>query len=885
MGRSRQRSGCARSTRGTGARIAGAVLLALAGWLPALLIPAPAEAGEGLPAQKSDALAVQGKADILVPLAAVPVVRISPAAAPPAAAPAQDDAATAAQEAATQEDDAAAAMDAADVPPADPGLASGGDVPLYLEVFINGQPTHLIGEFRRLPDGSFVSRAKELRELGLSPPQAAADDDLVSLKDLGATARYDEAAQRLDITVDDSHRLRKVYDLRGKSASRAWKEAKVRSTGLVVNYSLLASARADHFSSSTFEGASANFDAWVYSPLGTVFSSAFVRYDEFRTMKAVRLDSYWTWTDIDRAISWRIGDFITAGPSWARPVRMGGVRVSRNFRLRPDLVTTPLPSLSGSAAVPTTVDVYLNNIKVHSQRVDPGPFTITNIPAITSSGVARLVMRDATGRQIETRRSFYTSPQLMRAGMLEFSLSAGVPRHGHGETSFDYGHRPMGSGSLRYGVSDRLTIHGHAELAKDLQLGGIGASTVLFDKVLFSAAGAISHGPQGTGYLLSGGIETRFGNFSLNARTQRVFSRYADLATLTAAATATGLSGAVSTAGDFPRAMDSVSIGYALPDIAGGLSLNYLHVKSRSQGESHTLSLSYSQNLWRGINFYLTAFADIEHITRPGVFLGLSMPLGGATASTGFSYDKGGKYRATASYSRPLQQKNGSVGWRARVTYGDLRSAQASLAWRTSKATLRATAMQMEGRTLGHVMADGALIVAGGGLFASNRISDSFAIVDAGAPGVLVRYENRPVGRTDASGRILVPTLRSFERNKISIDPETLPVDALVEEDKTWVVPVNRSGVVVDFGVKTEAAAALVTFTDASGRFIEAGSEVSLEGAAEPFIVGYDGETWLEGLKEKNTVRITTGETTCEATFAYRPRPGEQVRIGPVTCR
>ena len=884
MGRSRQRSGCARGAR-VAARITGAVLRALAGLLPALLIPASAMAGQVVAAHKSDTLAVQGKADSLVPLAPAPASAAAPEDAAMAQVAPAGAAAAANADADADADATPAAGEQGDVPPADPGLAQGGDVPLYLEVFINGQPTHLIGEFRRLPDGSFVSRAKELRELGLSPPPAAQDDDLVSLKDLGATARYDEAAQRLDITIDDSHRLRKVYDLRGKSASQAVKEAKVRDTGLVVNYSLLASARADRFSATTFEGASANFDAWVYSPLGTVFSSAFVRHDEFRSLKAVRLDTYWSYTDIDRAISWRVGDFITAGPSWARSVRMGGVRVSRNFRLRPDLITTPLPSLSGSAAVPTTVDVYLNNIKVHSQQVDPGPFTITNIPAISSSGVARLVMRDATGRQIETRRSFYTSPELMRAGMLEFSLSAGVARQGHGETSFDYGRRPMGSGSLRYGFSDRLTLHGHAELAKDLQLVGAGATGVLFDKLLLSAAGAVSHGPEGTGYLLSGRVETRFGNFTLNARMQRVFSHYADLATLTAQATASGLSGAVSTAGDFPRALDSVSIGYALPDIAGGLSLNYLHANSRSQGESHTLSLSYSQNLWRGISFYLTAFADIEHITRPGVFLGLSMPLGGATASTGFSYDKGGKYRATASYSKPLKQKNGSVGWRARVTYGDLRSAQASLAWRTSRATLRATAMQMEGRTLGHVMADGALIVAGGGLFASNRINDSFAIVDAGAPGVQVRYENRPVGKTGRDGKILVPTLRSYERNKISIDPETLPVDALVKEDKAWVVPVNRSGVVVDFGVKTEAAAALVVFTDAEGRFIEAGSEAQLEGAPEPAVVGYDGQTWLEGLKERNTVRITTGEGTCEASFEYHPRPGEQVQIGPVTCR
>jgi len=778
-----------------------------------------------------------------------------------------------------------ASAEAAAGEPADPALEDGTGTPYYLEVFINGQPTRLIGEFLRQADGTFASRARELKELGIAPPARARPEDLINLKDLGASWTYDENTQRIDISLDDQKRLRKVHDL-NDHAPRA--EVSRRDTGLVLNYSALVSARAnDIFAKSTFEGASVNLDGWVYSPLGTLFSSGFVRSDKFRRAHFTRLATSWRYTDIERAISYQAGDILTSGPNWTRPMRMGGVRISRNFNLRPDIVTMPLPSLSGTAAAPTTVDVYLNNVKVHSERVDAGPFTITNIPAISTSGVARLIMHDASGRETIVKKSFYASPKLLREDMMEFSVEAGVARLNYGLKSFDYGRKPGGAASIRYGVNERLTVHAHMELAKGLQLGGGGFTTSLGGHFLFSAAGAVSHSARGTGYLGYGAFETRWGDFSLNASSQRVFGDYADLASVTARNTSTLAGSSVLTADDFPRALDSISVGYGLPDLGGGISLNFLHAKSRSQGTTNTLSLSYTQNLWRDISFYATAFADLKHVRKPAFFAGITVPLGGdnGTASAGFNHDESGKYRATASYSKPLKQKNGSVGWRARVSYGDLKSAQASLAWRTSKATLRATAMQIERNTLGRVSADGALVVAGGGVFMSNRINDSFAVVDVGAPDVTVRYENRPIGKTGKDGKLLVPTLRSFDRNKLSIDPENLPVDATVPTDKKYVVPADRAGVTVNFGVKEHTRAALVSFVDTAGKPVEVGSEARVEGAKAPQVVGYDGQTYLEDLKAHNVVRISGPKGACAAEFDFTPRPGEQVFIGPVTCR
>jgi NAD(P)-dependent dehydrogenase (short-subunit alcohol dehydrogenase family) len=70
--------------------------------------------------------------------------------------------------------------------------------------------------------------------------------------------------------------------------------------------------------------------------------------------------------------------------------------------------------------------------------------------------------------------------------------------------------------------------------------------------------------------------------------------------------------------------------------------------------------------------------------------------------------------------------------------------------------------------------AEGAAVVAGGGVFLGNRIDDSFAVVDAGAPGVAVDYENRFAGKTDSSGKLLYSQKNGeFERAR-ALGPEDL---------------------------------------------------------------------------------------------------------------
>ena len=60
-------------------------------------------------------------------------------------------------------------------------------------------------------------------------------------------------------------------------------------------------------------------------------------------------------------------------------------------------------------------------------------------------------------------------------------------------------------------------------------------------------------------------------------------------------------------------------------------------------------------------------------------------------------------------------------------------------------------------------------------------VEQSFALVQVGdVPGVRTYLENQPMGSTDGSGKILVPSLGAFRANRISIADGDVPIDRTI---------------------------------------------------------------------------------------------------------
>jgi outer membrane usher protein len=773
---------------------------------------------------------------------------------------------------------------------ADRALAAADARPLQLEVYVNDADARLIGTFTQLSDRRIAATRGELTELGIAVPGAGAADEIVAVDGLkGIRYRYDEPAQKIFFQLDDAARVRRNYDARAAGERVG---APRSDWGAVMNYTLFASSmKALDHTGFTFSGANASLDSRVFGPYGTLSQTGIVGTTLFKTADALRLDTTWTYSDPENMMSYRAGDMISGSLPWTRSIRMGGFQLQRNFALRPDLVTLPLPAVSGSAAVPSTVDVYINNLKTYSQDVAAGPYQITNLPMLTGAGTARIVVHDSAGREVQTTLPFYATPKLLREGLWDFSAEAGFARHAYGIESAAYGSDPVGSGSARRGVFDWLTIEAHGEGGAGLYNGGLGAIAQLGTFGTLSVAGSASRFGSATGFQAYAAFDAQFWGLGFHGSMQHTFGLYNDLASATARALPPLSAPPVDILASYlasvrpAKYLDTVSVSVPLPFDRSSFSVSFLHIELAEGTRSDILNLSYSRPLWNGASLFVNAFADLRDRKSMGVFAGLSIPLGRETsASVGVTRTREGT-NVIGEVSKPLTQEPGSYGWR-------VRDAEGATPYRAAEGSYRAPAVRLDGlvqqtgnQLSGSLQAQGGIAMMGGGVFFSDRIDDAFAIVDAGAANVDVLYENRPVGKTNAQGKLLLPSLRSFESNRISIDAGGLPVNADAPVTQNFAAPGDRGGVVVSFGIKTEPRAAVLILKHPNGKFVDAGASGRLEGSEEPFAIGYDGRAFVKGLGASNTVVVTTERGECRATFPYVPQENTQVVVGPVVCQ
>jgi outer membrane usher protein len=227
----------------------------------------------------------------------------------------------------------------------------------------------------------------------------------------------------------------------------------------------------------------------------------------------------------------------------------------------------------------------------------------------------------------------------------------------------------------------------------------------------------------------------------------------------------------------------------------------------------------------------------------------------------------------------------GEWGYQAYLSTGDTTHGFAQVQYK-SPWGLFSAGVNSEGTTAtARLEAQGALSFVDRGLFASNTIFDSFAIVDTSPiPHVHVLQENRDVGSTNSAGRLLVPDMRSFDLNHIAIVATDIPMDSSVEDTTREVRPQDRSGVVIHFAGKVTHGA-LLRLVDETGETIQLGSTATLRATGVTVPVGYDGNAYVEGLSPRNEVLVERMDGhRCTVVFNYRPVPGDIPMIGPLRC-
>lgn len=728
---------------------------------------------------------------------------------------------------------------------------------VYLRVYMNGQDLAVIAHFIEHA-GRLRAYTEDLPALGLRTP-ASHDHPSIGLDALpGVRYRYRKDTQTVFIEAPDEWRLAHRIDMHPAGEPRA--QPAVHSS--VLNYQA-------SIDSDDPRGIAIWTDARVVSPSAVGTYSAVSALSR-SSVSHVRHETTWTFERPDDLTVLRLGDTLSSALSWSRPVRLAGLQWSRDFSLRPDIVPFARPTLHGSAALPSTVELYLDNVRHFAGRVPDGPFVLTGLSAASGAATANMVTRDALGRETLISLPLYVDARLMAGGLSSGSAEIGFLRRRYGWRSFDYDTRPAAMGSIRHGLTNALTLEAHSELASNLAHLGAASLVRLGSWGVVSASAAGSLAAAHSGMQFGAGYQFLSRRFSLDLQGVRRSPRFTDLAGQQRIADARATR----------RATLSAPLGRRYAAAVSYIALDFPHRPARLFSANTTHAISEQ------VSLTLSLFKDLNGARATTLMAGLSIALGGSVMANLSAGRNSSASTATASMEKHPAPEG---GWGAGAQFGSYEKHRAFRGWTRFLGHYGAAtaAWRTDGaRQSAEASVEGSLIEMGGQLHAAARVDDAFAVVDThGESGVPVLHENRVVGKTDSRGYFIVPQLNAHRRNRIAIDTGRLPADAFVSARQVELVPSWRAGVIADFPVRHDASAVIV-LTDEAGAVLPLGTPVRHQASGRETIVGYDGVIFLRGLDETNLVLALADEHECEARFTYAPvNHGKLPTIGPVPCR
>jgi len=658
-------------------------------------------------------------------------------------------------------------------------------------------------------------------------------------------------AERLGATViDESQGLRKMPPRPG--------------LGGFFNYSLFGERLAGTTTTS------AELEAGAFGRFGLITGTYLARESDAPSPPSVRLETAWIYDDPAKITTLRVGDSINRSGPWGNSVRFGGVQYGTNFATQPTLITSPGQTVLGRAAVPSTVDVFVNNALISSSRIPPGPFSIANIPVVTGTGDVQVVVRDAFGREQIITQPFYATPTLLRAGLSDYAIEGGFLRENYSLVSNDYGSW-MASGTYRYGFTDRLTgtLRGEA----DRDVFNIGASADYLVGNFATISGTIAGGPNndGSGVLFGAGISRQARKLSFNARSEWTTPDFRQL----------GLAPRQLP----PEQLTTVSASYNFGPM-GSIGAALVGQYYRDQPDVRVGSLAYNVTI-PSVGFLSMALLRTLGMTQQTQFnLTLVVPIGrdySATLTSNQTRSEGGGWTPdnTVSFQKSLPAGDG-YGFLLRATNKGQRLA--SLALQNKFGTYSAEVASQNGETGERINVAGGIGVVGGRPFVSRFIRDGFAIVRVGFPNVRVYQEGQLIGRTDAQGELIIPRMLAYQTNRITVEQLDLPMNVEIGTLKLEATPYFRSGTVVEFPIH-RVRDALLQIVLKDGSPLPAGATVRVEGQENTFPVGLKGIAYMTGLATVNRIVVESRGKTCVLEFPLPETAEPQARIGPLVCQ
>jgi outer membrane usher protein FimD/PapC len=541
-----------------------------------------------------------------------------------------------------------------------------------------------------------------------------------------------------------------------------------------------------------------------------------------------------------------IGDYTAASGDLGSSVSMGGLSLSRVYGMDPYFIKYPLANFEGFTSLPSTVEVYLNGMRLRTEKLSPGEFGLNNISYYGGANSVEVVIRDAFGRVQTVRYPFYSTDVLLKAGLHEYSYNIGSIRNNLGTESNNY-HGLAFSGFHKYGAGDSLTVGINSEGGRgNYNLGA--QATFLLKQTGIATLALSGSRDAGDRAGLAGTLNYSYQDKKINAHMSfRGFTK--DYATIN--------SGLIT---DKTKYEAGAAIGYGTKDF-GSASVTFGKIGKYVGQDSQSIIANYTRNISSKISLFASFTRRKEAETSNAFFVGLTYyPREGMTLSS--SYEKS---NGTSSETLQLQKSTPAgegLGYRASINRvdtpsGETTTANPFLQYNSRFGTYTAEYSRQFTDTGGtenyNLSAAGGIAYVGNTIGFSRIINDSFGLAKVGSlQGVRVYQSNQEIGRTDSSGRVFIPNLSSYYDNQVSIGDKDIPIDYSIKEVVRYISPPLRSGAIINFEVtKFQAITGMLKIrTDKEvlpAEFYEINMMVDKKGMTFP--TGKGGEFYLENVK------------------------------------
>jgi outer membrane usher protein len=630
----------------------------------------------------------------------------------------------------------------------------------------------------------FLLQVKDLATVGISTTNIGKQETIdgevyVSLLSLAPdlTYKFDIDLLKLELTSSTERltdvNIRDLYSRNSLPPDTVFS----RDSSAYVNYAIDYNRVQGIDSFSAFSELGYSFDRSLVSTTISSDSKGSIT----RGLSSLTLDNN---TSLDR---WTIGDNFANFGELGGNLTVGGVTLSRQFSLNPYFVSTPQDSsIKGAISSPSTVEIYNNGILVRQERLNPGQFEIRNVERDTGSNNTTVIIRDAFGREQIIKTPFYVSSAILKPGVSDYYINAGFKRTSLEKSTYEI---PGLRANYRWGVNSSLTANVRLEAANDLISTGGEVAWKMPTVGEFGAGVAVSQEKDlggWAGYLRYNYIER---NYSFGGSLKLFSDRYTH--------------SSLSSIDDRNLVDASIQASVKLSDTVG-LSARYSRLKSRELGDGDSLGIDTGITLSPNSNLTISATRSIQPGNRnnDSIFAGLSINLGDNTrGNVGWQKQSTNPPQIVAQVERSLGVAEG-FGYRINSVYSDSDARiNGNLRYQNSIGLYELNYDRSKGvDNAGVNIAGGAVFIGGKTVLSRPLFNSSYSLIQVpGLTGVGVSVNSVNVGRTNASGDLVVTNLQPYYANSIGINLGDVPFEYRIDPASQFVAPPVKAGAIVTF--------------------------------------------------------------------------------------